>query len=183
MVVHGCMKPVTCHNRKLSEFNITVQAKQHWIVFIDQSGVGENLAKSLIKNGDQVTLVGYTDAAEEQAVVVIDPVDLFAFQHVLKESAGRGQRIAGVVHLWSLDSAEPDVTDERRQRLSTDSLLLLMQAMVTVLDDADDCRLSIVSCGAQSIDGKEVLHPWANAMWGMARVFSLENPTFSCQCI
>ena len=159
---------------------------KRWIVFTDHTGVGSCLCSELAARGYQVTTVDHSESADNHTSTVIDPSDPLSYQRVLSQCQEQKQSIAGVVHLWSLDEFSPYgiTTESRNQKLCSNSLLLLMQAMVAKLDDAVRCHLVVITRAAQTTTlGEQTIDPWSTSMWGLARVFALEHPNFVCKTI
>ena len=84
-------------------------ARDRWVVFADASGVGDALASELRTAGHAVTTVrAGQDYRYRHDDVTLPATDADAYRRLLSDTtANDATRIAGVVHLWSLDAA-PD---------------------------------------------------------------------------
>lgn len=149
-----------------------------WLIFADRQGIAKRLTTHLLNHNQQCYLVHTQDVPSIQVEnvfnCVIDPRDPTAFEQLLVQ-VGQSMMLRGVIYLWSLDAIElePDVSTAVEQ--SCRSALHLMQALATVVfPQPPHCWL--VTCGAQSVGSRSVLHPAQTCLWGMAKTAVLEHP-------
>ncbi len=150
-----------------------------WLIVADRSGVGDELAAALVKQGRAAVVVkagdSYAQAAESS--INVNPLDASDFERAIRESFG--DRLPDqIVYLWGADAARATSADadslDKEQAYITGGLLSLGQAMLKVQWKVLP-RLRIVTRGSQSIDGYAT-QPGGNSLWGMGRVIALENP-------
>lgn len=108
-----------------------------WLIFTDQSGVGEALVRRLEEDGVCYVTVSHTDEPElsqQRAHYAINPASPEQFQHLFHVLAESGRNsFSKVLHLWSLDSIFTETCPlsalEQDQSVSTLSIVYLMQAL------------------------------------------------------
>ncbi|HEY0677811.1 MAG TPA: SDR family NAD(P)-dependent oxidoreductase, partial [Chitinophagaceae bacterium] len=93
-----------------------------------------------------------------------------------------GSPLYGIIHLWSLSipvqSAEFRYTSDAMRRPGFDSALLLVQTLARRMSVLP--RLWFVTRGAQSVIPDEAIAVEQSALWGFAKVISLEFPELKC---
>ncbi|HLL56194.1 MAG TPA: thioester reductase domain-containing protein [Myxococcaceae bacterium] len=160
--------------------------KGTWLVFVDAGGVGKALAALLAERGERCVLVSPAKRAREPQRLDGDRVTLRPgmaedYKQLLKEFvAPNAQPLRGVVHLWSLDAAEPEDTNltslEEAQNLGAVSILHVVQALSSAGLPAGP-RLWLVTSGSQRVDEGEQRVAVAQApAWGMGGVIAYEHP-------
>jgi acyl transferase domain-containing protein len=158
--------------------------RTNWLVFADQSGVGEALSASLKTEGDPYVLVTpghrYEQVAERHFTIrPEEPEDL---HHLLQDITTSEQNGAyQIVHLWSLDAASPEMTTisslERAQTLGCTTILYLIQALTQAAWPISP-RLWLVTQGAQAVDPKLPVAFAQAPLWGLGRTLITEFSEF-----
>ena len=136
----------------------TAEPQAPWLILADQGGVGEALARRLAEHGQHAQLV-------------------FAGSQLAQLAEGP---CGGVIHLWSLDSpsdeAEQTVADlENAQQLGVGSLPVVVRAVLAASQPPPRFWL-VTRRGAPAGDPAGPLALAQSPLWGMGRVFALENP-------
>jgi acyl transferase domain-containing protein len=140
-----------------------------WLILSDQGGVGTSLTRLLEQSGERCLSV-YPDS--------IDPANPADFRRLCEE-AQQTATLKGVVHLWSLDTANTaeltSISLDQAVALSCGSVLHLVQALAT---RESSPRLTLVTRNAAAT-GKEPDLSLAQApIWGLGKVIALEHPSF-----
>ena len=155
-------------------------AKQSWLIFADQNGVGEQLAVSLSLQGAQVSLVFADQAppglADQNYAIHADVAEDYAF--LLEKLPDE----FGVIYLWPLDVPAQPVADVSMSDVVEQvcgRLLLLTQALLA-------CNHARLGFFVATRDTQVVL-PGDTAgglpqstLWGMGKVIGLEHPELRC---
>ncbi len=167
-------------------------ATGEWLIFADEAGAGDALARALAAAGGQCCLVraGTTYAREDERHWRVDPADADDFERLFADGGWAEDRpLRGVVHLWGVDIAPLDAKDsdgEADDLLGLGSLLSLGQRLpVDALAPAASA-LWIVTRGAQSATGEEpaaLLRPRAAGAWALADVIAAERPELRVVCV
>jgi acyl transferase domain-containing protein/aryl carrier-like protein len=107
----------------------------NWLIFMDQSGVGEALIKHLEQQGQSYVTVSYADVPEliqQETHYALDPANLEHFQHLFTALSVQ-EPFSRVVHLWSLDSAFDSTSSaralEREQITGSQSIVFMIQTL------------------------------------------------------
>ncbi len=155
----------------------------HWLIFTDSTGVGQDLARCLQRQGHDCTLVYRGDRYENQEkdIYYLNPSHPEDFEHLLREIVISKQLpLKGVIHLWSLETALSEQLTinglEEAQTWGCGSVLHLVQALLKQNGSASP-RLWLVSRGSQPVNSDTASLSVAQApLWGLGRVVALENP-------
>ena len=145
-----------------------------WIVFADRTGVGDALTEALRTRFGRVLKVVSNTAAPDDADVRLDSDDADGFRRLGHGLTTRGEQVAGIVHLWSLDAGSQDPLARR----PCESLLGIAQAF-TSSSKGDAPRLWVVTRGAQAAGAEDQPVAIAQApALGLVRVLRTEHPEF-----
>ncbi|MBW4667892.1 MAG: type I polyketide synthase [Cyanomargarita calcarea GSE-NOS-MK-12-04C] len=153
-----------------------------WLILADSSGVGQALAELFQSQGHSCFLA-YPKQADQSSVTkknwVFNPADPNEFERLFLEIRANSKLpLQGIVHLWSLDTAQPNQLTisalEQAQVLGCGSVLHLVQMLlrqnIPVLP-----QLWLVTRGAMPINS--ILPGVAQApLWGFGKTLSLEHP-------
>jgi acyl transferase domain-containing protein/acyl carrier protein len=109
----------------------------NWLIFIDQSGVGEALTTLLEEHGERCVTVSHTDSQEliqQGEHYAINPANPEHFQQLFSALSATGQvSFSRVVHLWSLDSTFTETSAlsalEQEQTVGSLAIVYLIQTL------------------------------------------------------
>lgn len=158
-------------------------AKQSWLIFADQNGVGEQLAVNLSHQGVEVSLVFAEQAplavSEQHSVIHADVAA--DYQFLLETLPGE----FGVIYLWTLDTPVPTVAaasmSEAAEQVCS-RLLFLTQALIS----CNRARLGFLVATSESqaiLPGDTADGLAQAAVWGMGKVIALEHPELNCRLV
>jgi acyl transferase domain-containing protein/NADPH:quinone reductase-like Zn-dependent oxidoreductase/SAM-dependent methyltransferase/acyl carrier protein len=153
-----------------------------WLVFVDEQGVGNEVAAELKHQGGSCLTVypgtEYQHFSEDQ--FRLDPTRRDDYIWLLEDIARSGRQCAGIAHLWSLNAVVPGAASSEQLIEAQDSccrsLLYLTQSLV-VRGESLKSGLWAVTRGSQSV-GDEVqrLNSAQATTWGLGKVLALEHP-------
>ncbi|MGQ0715387.1 MAG: SDR family oxidoreductase [Gemmatimonadaceae bacterium] len=158
-----------------------------WLLFLDDCGVGAQLATRLERHGHTVITVRAGDRFERDGAAAFtvrpraaeDYDALFAALRALGGPPGR------IVHLWAVTSSEPLPTVlaayDSTQATTFHALLTLAQALGK--EDLASCRLDVISNGMQQVAGELLRYPEKATLLGPCRVIGQEFPSITCRSI
>jgi malonyl CoA-acyl carrier protein transacylase len=163
----------------------TSLAPATWLILADRSQVGAALADALEHQGHRCLLVyaGEDYQQQDSKTWRINPAQLADFEQLCQAAiAPDSPPLRHVVHLWSLDTAPPDMLDlaadlaslQQAQLLACGSALHLVQAISSQLSNA---QLWLITRAAMPVDSSSPAVA-QTPLWGMGRVISLEYPQF-----
>ena len=156
-----------------------------WLIFADQSGVGDSLSRLLEDRRERSILVAPgTDCIQiDDTNYRIRPDRADDIRHVFESALGGGNPVCrGIVHLWSLDAASPDEMTvgslDAAQNTGCGNVLLLAQELAR-LEAPTLPRLWLVTRGVQAVGDKDSPISVAQSpVWGLGRVIAQEHPAF-----
>ncbi len=158
-----------------------------WMLFLDEMGIGEELAVLLVEAGQRVirVLPGEHSSGEEDSFT-IPPGDPEAYARLLKQTYDGEAPITRIVHLWSYTATEAAPHDAKRLDQATErgfySLLYLAKALAGV-KLVQPLRLGVCANGVQVVESHESLVPEKAPLIGPCRVIPQELSEVFCRCI
>ncbi|MUG96552.1 SDR family NAD(P)-dependent oxidoreductase [Scytonema sp. UIC 10036] len=170
---------------------------EHWLIFADNQGIGEQLSFLLRSQQKNCTLVfpgsEYKQIAEQE--FTLNPALPEDFQRLVLsmpdlETGSKSlpsPRLHGVVYLWSLNTVEADsltVTDlEVASLIGCGGVLSLVQSAIGK-GFSSPPTLWLVTKGAQRVGVESTLVGVAQSpMWGLGKVITSEHPEFNCTLV
>ncbi len=155
--------------------------KSHWLLFIDECGLGSQIADRLAQMEQDVITVAAGEAFSEQGerTYTINPRRSEDYLALLQALQTKGTLPEKIIHLWSVtEGIEPESALER----GFYSLLFLAQALGAG-KRADSLRIEVVTNNMQEVIGGEVLYPEKATVIGPCRAISQEYPNLTCRSI
>ncbi|MEM9537281.1 MAG: SDR family NAD(P)-dependent oxidoreductase [Cyanobacteria bacterium P01_E01_bin.45] len=158
--------------------------QERWLVLGDRQGYGRNLVRSLETHGVAVSWVEAGRGFEQVGNhFQIDPEQSEHYRRLLAEIQQWGQPLAGVVHLWSLDTVTAEVLTPTQlnndAQLTCGTVLNLVQALEHAQLPAS-ARLWLVTRGALSFGSNTGAGVSQSLLLGMARTIAREYPELTC---
>ncbi|MGC2270045.1 MAG: SDR family NAD(P)-dependent oxidoreductase [Candidatus Acidiferrales bacterium] len=154
-----------------------------WMIFVDQVGLGTEIADQLRTAGHQVIVVapGESYARLRSDEYIIRPGVRDDYDVLLADLEKRRSSPRKFIHLWSLRVQASLASLDQALNLSFYSLLFLAQ----VLGDQDPTELDIavVSNRLQSIASEPITEPVRGTLLGPAKVILKEFPGMGCRAI
>nr|QEO74536.1 malonyl CoA-acyl carrier protein transacylase [uncultured bacterium] len=163
------------------------EAKRNWLVFVDESGVGESLVERLKGLEQKVVSVSIGDRLAQvvEGVFTIDPLQREDYAALLKELARQDCAPQKIVHMWSLTGEEEEKRSEAvssgLQARGFYSLLRLAQAIGQSMTEA--LEILVISNDMQSVTGVEALQPLKATVLGPCKVIPQEFVNIRCRSI
>ncbi|NTX06847.1 type I polyketide synthase [Myxococcus sp. CA040A] len=157
----------------------------HWLVFVDERGLGDALAARLMETGGRVTRVksGPDFRRLEDGDFEVNPGRAENYATLLAALTEDGPRPDRIVHLWSVDATGAGLEGvERAQDTGFFSLLFLAQALGGQ-GSSGSVHLTVVSTGVQSVTGHESLASEKATLLGACRVLPHEVPGLTCRTL
>lgn len=147
-----------------------------WLIFTDQSGIGEALTRLLTERGERYTTVSHTDTPqliEQAGHYALNPANPQHFQELFTALSERAP-FSRVVHLWSLDSTFHETAGiealEQEQTTGVLSVVYLIQHL-SQSGWAHLPHVWLVTRGAQAVGEEPAPVAVAQApIWGIGRV-------------
>jgi amino acid adenylation domain-containing protein len=159
------------------------------LVFLDQCGIGQQVAKQLQNQGQTVITVeiGRKFHQKSQRSYQINPQQQDDYQRLIKMLWETGLKPNNIMHCWSLtnDRSNQELTLElakKEQDLGFYSLLYLAQALGEQ-DDSTEINVIVVSNHLQNVTGEEQLHPGKAPLLGSVKVISQEYHHINCRSV
>ncbi len=164
-----------------------------WLLFVDDTGLGQAMADRLRRAGQPVVTVesgdGFVAPVDAEGSYRVAPRSRDDYSELLRTLEATVGMPIGVVHLWSvpapaeawtLDALWDDLDELLARGLF--SVLYLTQALGEH-SLASPVEICVISSQAQDVTGQEGLCPPKAAMLGLCRVIPQEFPSLRCRAI
>ncbi len=159
-----------------------------WLLLVDESGLGLQLAQQLQQLEQDVIIVKagkeFSQQDENFTIRVDNREDYDKLFEILRKSGKNPQKI---LHLWQLATDKELFSDfEQQQKWGFHSLLFLTQAIAknqTLNKDSTTVELSVVTNQLHDVVGIETINPSDTTILGLCKVIPQEYPQIRCQNI
>ncbi|MDY6802243.1 MAG: type I polyketide synthase [Cyanobacteriota bacterium] len=154
------------------------------LLFIDDGGIGEELAKALRSRGKEAIAVkmGESFAKLGDDLYSINPTEVSDYEKLLAELPEIPQTVG---HLWSLEGSEEPCDWKGIQgalERGFYSLVFLVQALEKQNLNSE-LQLAVISNGLQNVTGQERLLPERATLVGPIKTIPQECPSINCSSI
>lgn len=154
-----------------------------WLLFVDDSNIGIQLANRLEQNGHNVIIVKpgiefCDDGTNGYDVYTINPQKGENYEALLKACEEKGKFPRRIVHGWNVTGAARD----DMQELGFYALLHLAAALGN-RSQAEMLELTILTDQMQEVTGGDMLYPEKATILGVALTISREYKNIKCRCI
>jgi amino acid adenylation domain-containing protein len=161
-----------------------------WLVFVDECGLGSQLAEQLEKAGqaEHVTIVraGPAFAQLGDHEYTLDPAQPASYDALLQALDAQQNKPQTILHLWSVTANDHAMPALARAEHALDvgfySLLFLAQALGRQ-QVSGAIRIVVISNGLQEVTGEERLHPEKAILLGSIQTIPHEYPNIHCRSI
>lgn len=155
--------------------------EKSWIVFADESGLGDELAAQLRAGGVRCRVAhrGSAFAAKGADAFTLRAEAPEDWKQLLDACADEAPE--RFVVMWSLDERQPG-SGKDAAMLGTDGLFHLAKAL-GALSPAAKLRIDLITRGAQAVGRSNPVAVAQSAAIGLMRVVANEHPNFTCRGI
>ena len=160
------------------------ETRKLWLVFIDEKGIGADLANSLREQNQEVVTVARGDhfVRVSNTNYQVDAAKREDYQALLDQVSSGEKSLYRIVHLWSLHDRDHSSAFESAQEAGFFSLLHVVRA-TSKLQTAGHLRIEVVTCGVQEVNGTEKLQPEKATILGACKVIGQEFANLTCRNI
>jgi len=166
----------------------TMKHKACWLVFLDGCGLGSELVKKLMQNGQDVITVkagsGFTEFNDLE--YTLNPRQSDDYDALFNKLGLLNKNPGIIVHLWNV--TENGCTESALERLDKAldtgfySLLFLAQTLGKQYI-ANKLEFTVISNNLQEVTGEEKLCPEKATLLGPVKVIPQEHPNIYCRSI
>ncbi len=155
--------------------------KYVWLIFIDNAGVGSEIAQNLgnashdvitVAVGDKFDQIGYRQFS-------INPESEKDYIELLEDLELRELSVERIIHLWNLDEGINQSSFQDVQKLGFYSLLYLTQA-ISQHKISNSIYIKIITNCLYDVVGEEELNPIQSPIVGLSKVIGQEYPNIAC---
>jgi len=166
----------------------SLQSSVSWLIFLDECGLGSQLAEQLENRGHSVITVkiGSKFAKLNDGEYTFNPEQYNDYNLLFSELRGEAKIPNAIVHLWSV-TPEGQIKSGLEQLDSIadsgfSSLVFIAQALAKH-DYTERLQITVVSNNLHEVIGGEPLRPEKATVIGPVRVIPQEYPNISCRSI
>lgn len=155
--------------------------RQIWLLFMDMSGLGLNLAGKLREKGQEVLIVkpGRSFEKAEEGYYTINPGNCDDYVLLFKELDSAQKIPHNIIHLWNMDMEEEF---EHGLDKYFYSLLYLPQAIGRQCASSK-INIFVISDNMQALIDEEAVYPLKSTLLGPCTVIPKEYPNLTCRSI
>jgi acyl transferase domain-containing protein/acyl carrier protein len=153
------------------------------LIFVDEYGVGSQLAQRLQQLGQKVITVkiGEKFAQIDSNTYAINPAQADDYQNLLQQLQEQEKTPDKITHLWSFTQSQT-LSWETTQNLGFYSLIYLAQA-IGQQQISDAIQLCVIANHLYDIAGNEELYPEKTTIIGACKVIPQEYQNISCRLV
>ena len=166
----------------------SVHECNEWLLFLDECGIGTQLAKRLKQLGHKVVTVeaGSVFKKRDETAYCVDPTRQSDYSELFRECSEHGRIPETIVHLWNITMYNQSVSEDemvnKTQNTGYYSFLFLAQALGKQ-DSPKEYQIIVLSNNIQDILGEEDLCPEKATLLGPIKVVPQEYPNIQCKSI
>ncbi|MGH9548508.1 MAG: zinc-binding dehydrogenase, partial [Terriglobales bacterium] len=156
-----------------------------WLVLAQSGSLTAGLAiEKMTRSGACVIMVEPGAAYEKRSAqhYVVSPTSRADFDRLCQDLA---VPLCGVLHMWALTETGAGEDPPGQEEISCTSAVCLVQALRGSCSATQPpAHLWFITAGAQAPHGPDQSRcNLQNALWGLARVVTIEHPEFHCRCL
>jgi len=164
------------------------EQKSCWLIFVDECGIGSQIAEKLKLEDRDVTLVKagerFNKIGDRQ--YTINPEKREDYDTLLRELCTLEKIPQTVAHFWSVTSNEARKSEleswQQIQSLGFYSLIFLVQALGEQ-NITDSVQIDVISNNLQDLTDADELHPEKATILGICKVIPQEYANINCRSI
>ena len=172
------------HSEPTEQYHAKPADSRSFLLFADQTGVAEKVAKSLRRRGYRAILLyeGRDFKKHGEDEFIISATSKADLASVLGETNTPHQPLHGLVHCWSLDHpSTPQLSTELLEQCQQTGVLSVLKLAQVLAEDSVETppRVHIVTRGSQHVVNGDMVQGIASSpLVGIARVANNEHPQF-----
>ena len=158
--------------------------KKCWLLFIDECGLGLQIAQQLQQLKQDVIIVrGGKEFSEQDGIYGVAPDKQEDYDKLFESLQTSGKTPQKIVHLWQV-AKEKELSSnfEVQQKWGFNCLLSLTKALAKHLDSTT-VEISLVTNQLHDVVGTETINPARTTILGLCKVIPQEYPQIRCQNI
>ena len=174
--------------RPLSKQGETDDPELTWLVFVDESGIGDGLIEGLKQKNQKIIKVKAADyyVKEDDCTFNINPAARDDYDSLIDALKTNDITPSRIVHLWSVyegsDHITYDIEFHKSQILGSYSIIYLTQA-INEAGFTENITINVISNNMQEVTGIEKLYPEKATLMGPITVIPQENTNIQCRSI
>ncbi|MCP4147169.1 MAG: SDR family NAD(P)-dependent oxidoreductase [bacterium] len=161
--------------------------KSYWLIFIENNGLGTQLAKQLERNGRKIIIVKKGDRYSKTGLeYTVDPGQSSHYETLMEAIGNLEKPLEKIIHLWNVTRLNHRQLNteiiENSQQTGFFSLLNLVKA-IDKQGLSDEIHLEVVTNNLQDVGGEEELCPEKATIPGLIKVIQQEYRYIVCRSI
>jgi len=157
----------------------------HYLVFMDDCGLGTRLVKALEQKGQKVIMVkaGAAFARRTERVYIVNPGESKDYHALFAGLREEGKIPDTIIHLWNVSKRKRKKSRgiwlENNQDLGFHSLINIAQA-IGKYGISNKIQIKVVTDHMQEVTGGDLVYPGKAVILGPIKVIPLEYPNIGC---
>ncbi len=184
-IAHWLYMPEWEQTPRLDAQNTKAPFATDWLVFVNDSHLGEQLLARIGREQQQIITVkpGPQFTQLNESEYIIDPRQSYDYETLFQSLDSIPQSI---VHLWSIAAAHYDQLNVSHVTAARDagfySVLYIAQALGKVRYSSE-IQINVVTNNLQEVTGEEIIQPEQAPILGLVKVIPQEFPGVRCRNI
>ncbi len=184
----GASVPSSAGRRKPADgLAAETSAQGTWLIFADRSGVAHRLAADLRQRGANPKLLyaeDYLQASPDKGFELAAAFHAGLDLILTETSSAEGRKLAGIVHLWSLDAPQSgDLHADALQRAAVCGCHSVLQLLQSAQLQTSAPPLWLVTGGAQSVEAAGSVSVAQSPILGLGRTMAAEFPRWAIRLV
>jgi acyl carrier protein/NAD(P)-dependent dehydrogenase (short-subunit alcohol dehydrogenase family) len=179
--------------KKITDTTRESPGQPHWLVFIDETGLGARLVNHMQQQGQEVVIVkaGTAFDKENATPYTVNPAQKKDYEMLLEALSQEKKIPQRVIHLWGVtaESDEPDYGEnptfawlDRAQEYGMFSLFYLAQAIGNK-GITEPLQIDAITSYMQAVTGEELKNPAKSTILSPLKVIPREFTNITCRSI
>ncbi|MGB3298890.1 MAG: acyltransferase domain-containing protein, partial [Phormidesmis sp.] len=162
---------------------IDLTERPRWLIFADNKGVGQQLAQSIEKTGQDVFTVLVGDVFEQSGYreFRLNPKNAETFKQLLEDLRLREVMPTEIVYLWPISTADEPPDEPPDEPQSTALFLTFLSLLKAVSIQVSFFQITVVTEATCEVVGNESLIPERAEIQGLCQVVGQEYPAIGCR--
>jgi polyketide synthase PksJ len=174
--------------------------KTTWLIFKDDTGIGEGMIRKLQEKDQEVMEVirgqTFSEIYQEtrNTTYTMNPAEDNDYKTLYQEMERKGKQLNHILHLWTLDITKQSALQtveikntqfKQSQETGSNSLLRIVQniSYLKASKEKRKIQVTVVTHGTQEVHAQEHMYPENSTLSGLIRVIPQEKPHLQCQLI
>lgn len=158
-----------------------------WLIFTDEYGLGDSIAKKLVNLGNEVSIVNIGDkySNQNENEYIINPIQADDYKNMIKDIIDKDMLPQNILHLWSVDTEEKENRANNFDVLQEKGFYSVVNIAKSLaeLNVFEPIKITVVANNIQEVYEENTLSPEKITILGPCKTIPWEYINISCNSI